>query len=459
MSIDPAVALELGDIQGTVLRHRPQQFHGVYLLYRVDDVAAAKAALGQVVPHVTSAADWESPRPFTLNVVFTWQGLRALGLPRDELTNFPEEFRVGMAARKEVLGDSGASDPSAWVAPLGSADVHVGVIISSETKDELAAPLAVASGLPGVTCIYRIDVGVPPTGREHFGFRDGISGPLVIGSGASRHPGQDATMPGEFVFGYPDESGSTPPLPGPEILARNGSFLAFRQLHCDVAAFRRFLRANARSKEDEELIAAKMMGRWRSGAPLMLAPEKDDPELAANSMRNNDFQYFDSDPKGLICPLGSHIRRVNPRDGLRDTIVNTNIQRVIRRGAAYGPLLPDDVLDDDGAERGIVFIFMGASLTRQFEFVQQVWMNDGDFVGLGTEKDPFVGNNDGTGGFTIPAKPIRRHLKGLPGFVTVRGGEYCFLPGLDALKWLAKGEYQDAAGSAGDGHGHTRTEE
>jgi deferrochelatase/peroxidase EfeB len=193
---------------------------------------------------------------------------------------------------------------------------------------------------------------VPPTGREHFGFRDGIGEPLVIGSGGSGHPGQDAIMPGEFVLGYPDESGSIPPLPGPEILKRNGSFLAFRQLHCDVAAFRRFLRANARSKEDEELIAAKMVGRWRSGAPLMLAPEKDDPELAADSTRNNDFQYFESDPKGLICPLGSHIRRVNPRDGLRDTIVSTNIHRLIRRVAAYGPVLPDDVLDDDGAERG-----------------------------------------------------------------------------------------------------------
>lgn len=437
-SVNHDVALELGDIQGTILRHRPGQFHGVYLLYRVDHVAAAKAALNQVVPYVTSAADWESPRPFTMNIVFTWQGLRALGLSPDELESFPEEFRVGMAARKEVLGDSGASDPSAWAAPLGSADVHIGVIISSQTEDGLRTPLALAEDIQGVTRIYRIDVGVPPTGREHFGFRDGIGEPLVIGSGASGNPGQDAIMPGEFVFGYPDESGSIPSLPGPEILTRNGSFLAFRQLHCDVAAFRRFLRSNARSKEDEELIAAKMVGRWRSGAPLMLAPEKDDPELAADSTRNNDFLYFESDPKGLICPLGSHIRRVNPRDGLRDTIVSTNIHRVIRRGAAYGPVLPDDVLDDDGAERGVVFIFMGASLARQFEFVQQVWINNGDFVGLGTEKDPLVGNNDETGGFTIPAKPIRRHLNGLPGFVTVRGGEYCFLPGLNAIKWLAR---------------------
>ncbi len=161
------------------------------------------------------------------------------------------------------------------------------------------------------------------------------------------------------------------------------------------------------------------------------------PELATDRTRNNDFRYFESGPKGLICPLGSHIRLVNPRDGLRDTIVSTNIHRVLRRGASYGPVLPDDVLDDDGAERGVVFIFIGASLTRQFEFVQQIWINNGDFVGLGVERDPLVGNNDGTGGFTIPSRPIRRHLTGLPGFVRVRGGEYSFLPGLNALKSLA----------------------
>ncbi len=259
-SVDQDVALELGDIQGTVLRHRPEQFHGVYLLYRVDNVADAKAALNQVLPHVTSAADWESPRPFALNIVFTWQGLRALGLSREELRSFPEQFRVGMAARKEILGDLGPSDHSAWRLPSAAATSTFGVIISSQTQDALRAPLALAEAMRGVTNTYRIDVRVPPTGREHFGFRDGTGRPLVIGSGATGYPGQDAVMPGELVLGYPDEPGSVPPLPGPEILTRNGSFLAFRQLHTDVAAFRRFLRANARSQEDEELVAAKMVG-------------------------------------------------------------------------------------------------------------------------------------------------------------------------------------------------------
>jgi len=334
-SANAEITLELEDIQGTILRRRPDKYHGAYILYRVDDVAAAKASLRQVLPHVTSASDWGAPRAFTLNIVFTHEGLLAMGVTAEDLAHFPDEFRAGMAARKEVLGDYGASDPSAWIPPFGSGQVHIGVMISSKTEAELKEPLQIAHGMSGVTVVYHLDVGVPPTGREHFGYRDGINDPLVIGSGQVPHPGQDSVLPGEFLLGYPNESGGVTALPGPQALTRNGSFLAFRQLHTDVAAFRRFRRANARSKEDEELVAAKIVGRWRSGAPLMLAPEKDDPDLAADPQRNDNFVYA-SDPKGLICPLGSHIRRTNPRDGLTDSIVNPRIHRVLRRGIWAG---------------------------------------------------------------------------------------------------------------------------
>ncbi|MCC3766198.1 Dyp-type peroxidase [Streptomyces sp. UNOC14_S4] len=428
-------ALELDDIQGTVLRRRPDDYHGVYLLYRIDDPAAAKRSLREVLPKITSAADWERPRPFTLNIAFTYQGLARLGVPQDSLASFSEEFRAGMAARKEVLGDLGANDPGNWVPPLGGPDVHIGVMIIAETVEGLREPVEAAGRLAGVSPVYRLDVGVPVTGHEHFGFRDGISSPYLLGSADRPLPGQDPVRPGEFLFGYPDESGAPPKGPAPDVLGRNGCYLAFRQLHADVAGFRRYLRDNARSPEDEELLAAKIVGRWRSGAPLALAPEHDDPELGADPARNNDFLYHD-DPRGLRVPRGAHIRRANPRDSLTDSVVVTGIHRVLRRGAAYGPLLPDGVLEDDGAERGIIFVFMGASLSRQFEFVQQVWLNDGDFAGLGAERDPLVGNNDGTGVHTVPALPVRRRLTGLPRFVTVRGGEYCFLPGLTAIEWL-----------------------
>ncbi|MFE0042998.1 Dyp-type peroxidase [Streptomyces albireticuli] len=430
-----APALELDDVQGTVLRRRPDDYHGVYLLYRIEDPAATKRSLRDVLPKVTSAVEWERPRPFTLNIAFSYRGLARLGLPQDSLASFSEEFRAGMAARKEVLGDVGANDPGNWIPPLGGPDVHIGVMIISGTPEGLREPVDAAGRLAGVSLIYRLDVGVPVTGREHFGFRDGISSPYLVGSADQPLPGQDAVQPGEFLFGYPDESGAPPKGPAPDALSRNGCYLAFRQLRADVAGFRRYLRDNARSPEDEELLAAKIVGRWRSGAPLALAPEHDDPELGADPMRNNDFRYHD-DPRGLCVPRGAHIRRANPRDSLTDTVVETGIHRVLRRGAAYGPLLPEGVLDDDGVDRGIIFVFMGASLSRQFEFVQQVWLNGGDFAGLGTEQDPLVGNNDGEGTHTIPARPVRRRLTGLPRFVTMRGGEYFFLPGLAALEWL-----------------------
>lgn len=428
--------LDLADIQGTVLRRRPDQYHGDYLLYRIDDAAAARRSLRDILPAVTSAAAWEEPRPFTLNIAFTCTGLEAIGVPADSLASFSDEFRAGMASRKHVLGDLGDSDPSRWQEPLGSRDIHICVLIVGHTAAALDEPVRIAQHLDGVTLVYRLPVAIPVTGREHFGFRDGIGGPHVIGSTDRPLPGHDEVMPGEFVLGYEDESGELPDMPLPPELGRNGTYLAFRQLHADVAAFRRYLRDNSRSPEDEELLAAKTVGRWRSGAPLALSPEHDDPGLGADPMRNNDFGYHEEDPRGLRVPLGCHIRRANPRDGLKDTIVAANLHRLIRRGTAYGPLLPEGELEDDGAERGIVFVFMGASLSRQFEFIQQVWINEGDFAGLGTEKDPLVGGNDGTGTFTIPARPVRRRLSALPRFVTVRGGEYCFLPSITALTWL-----------------------
>ena len=163
-----------------------------------------------------------------------------------------------------------------------------------------------------------------------------------------------------------------------------------------------------------------------------------DPAIAADPQRANDFGYRLDDPKGLRCPLGAHIRRMNPRDSLEDSIVDVRIHRALRRGTAYGPMLPEGELEDDGAERGIVFIFMGTDLARQFEFLKSQWVNDGDFAGLGTEKDPLIGANDGTGSFTIPRHPVRRRLQQLPRFAITRGGEYLFLPGIQALNWLAE---------------------
>ena len=236
-------------------------------------------------------------------------------------------------------------------------------------------------------------------------------------------------------MGYLDETGGLPLTPQPEVLGRNGTYVVFRKLHQRVAAFRQYLKANSSSSEEEELLAAKMMGRWRSGAPLALSPTKDDPALGANPQRSNDFLFKEEDPKGLKTPLGSHIRRMNPRDSEVSGAVR--LHRMIRRGTSYGPPLPPGVLEDDGVDRGLAFIFAGTNLRRQFEFVQSEWMNDSSFFGPQGESDPIAGLGGKTGQFTIPTQPIRRRLRDLPQFVVTRGGEYFFAPGLRALRWLA----------------------
>jgi deferrochelatase/peroxidase EfeB len=199
-----------------------------------------------------------------------------------------------------------------------------------------------------------------------------------------------------------------------------------------VGAFRDFLRAHGETPEEQELIAAKLMGRWRSGAPLVLAPDHDDPTLGADSQRSNDFNYAKMDPHGYGCPLGAHIRRMNPRD----TAANMNRRKMIRRGGTYGPPLPEGI-PDDGVERGIAAFVGCASLVRQFEFAMNVWANDPAFHELGNERDPIFGTQDGTFDMTIPKRPIRKKIKGLPAFTTIRGGAYFFLPGIKALRYLA----------------------
>ena len=293
--------------------------------------------------------------------------------------------------------------------------------------------------LPGVEVIWRQDCYQLPTGRTSFGFKDGIGQPAVEGSGRPpSNPKEPPLKAGEIILGYPDESGELPPMPTPAVLGRNGTYVVFRKLHTKVAAYRQYLHERAATRAEEALLGAKMVGRWQSGAPLALAPNADDADLGADVSRHNDFGYSE-DPRGLRCPVGAHARRANPRDAFdHDGSVNVRLHRMIRRGTSYGPMLPAGVLEDDGADRGIIFVFAGAHLGRQFEFVKTQWLNDGIFIGAPSEKDPLVGANDGSGVFTIPQRPIRRRLQDLPPFVVTRGGEYCFAPGLRAMRWLAE---------------------
>jgi Dyp-type peroxidase family len=440
MAHEASIRLELEDIQSGIIRARPSPYAAAYLMFRIDDRKAGRELIRRAGSVVASAADPRSPLDDAwATVALTFQGLRALGVPQDSLDSFAPEFQQGMAARASELGDTGESSPENWEKPLGTSDVHVVLAALAADVQRLHEVLDRArqsyEKLPGIELVWRQECYALPNEKEPFGFKDGISHPAIEGSGMpGSNPHEQPFKAGEFVLGYRDETGGFPPLPQPGVLGRNGTYAVVRKLHQRVAAFRQYLRSNSSNPQEEELLAAKMMGRWRSGAPLALSPERDDPSLGTDSTRNNDFLYG-GDPLGLRTPIGSHIRRANPRDA--DVAGAVRLHRMIRRGTAYGPPLPEGVLDDDGADRGIMFVFLGSHLKRQFEFVQSEWVNDSAFIGGSGEKDPVSGANDGTGEFTIPRRPVRRRLKGLSRFVITRGGEYCFVPGLRALRWLA----------------------
>ncbi|MBX3206182.1 MAG: Dyp-type peroxidase [Labilithrix sp.] len=435
--------LELDDIQSGVLRPRPAPYAATYVLFRIDERDAGRALLGRLAPLVASAAHPTSPAADTwLSVALTYRGLEALGVPRDSRDSFAWELRQGMAARAKALGDTGESAPEHWEKPFGTGDVHVVLVAVSRDERELEAAFTRAENvwkaLRGIEAIWRQDCRALASGKEHFGFKDGIGHPAIEGNAL---PGKDTRerplKPGEFILGYTDETGGLPPMPLPDVLGRNGTYVVFRKLHQRVAELRRYLKEMScgRGPEEEERLAAKMMGRWRSGAPLALCPDRDDPELGADPHRNNDFTFAD-DPIGYKTPPGCHIRRANPRDASVAGVVR--LHRMLRRGTVYGPELPEGVLVDDGVDRGLMFAFVGAHLGRQFEFVQSEWMNLGESAGLGDAKDPIVGAHDGAGSYSIPTRPIPRRLHGLPRFVVTRGGEYGFMPGLRALRWLAE---------------------
>jgi Dyp-type peroxidase family len=434
--------LEFDDIQYILLTRVPA-LTGRYEFLSFREPAQGRAwleAVRQKVPSAKAVFDTVDQKRRWASVAFTWNGLRALGLDEASLATFPEEFREGMPARWQVLGDTGKNYPDHWIGGVAGPQLHaIAILFAREASDRVQSVREhneLLARTPGVDVLSSLDLEAIPFKHviEHFGYRDRLTTPEIEGSGIEPTPGSGPPIKaGEFILGYPDEDGPPANLPQPQILSRNGSFMAYRRLQQHVAAFRDFLRdQGGPTVEEQELLAAKLMGRWRSGAPLVLAPEKDDPAIADDPQRNNNFNYREMDPQGYAVPLGSHIRRMNPRD----TAVNIQRRKVLRRGATYGPPLPEGA-PEDGVERGIAAFVICASLVRQFEFVQNVWVNDPNFHELGNEHDPMIGTQDGTFDFTIPKRPIRKKIKGLPAFTTVKGGAYFFLPGIKGLQHLA----------------------
>ncbi len=429
--------LEFDDIQHILLTRAPA-LAARYEFLSFRDPSAGRRWLTGILPTVQSAAEArasvdEGTRWVTVG--FTWNGLRALEVDAASLGTFPEEFKQGMVARAEILGDTGANHPDHWVGGLASPDLHAIVILFSRDRAERercqSEHRQLVARCEGVEVLSSLDLDATPPfdfAHDHFGYRDRLSQPIIEGSGDEPTPGSGGLLKaGEFILGYPDEDGNVASQPEPEILRRNGSYAAYRRLEEHVGAFRDFLREQRPDRGGTGTRRRQAHGPLAKRRPLVLAPEKDDPALGADPQRNNDFNFKESDPHGYAVPLGSHIRRMNPRD----TAANINRRRMIRRGATYGPHLPEDA-PEDGQERGIAAFVICGSLIRQFEFAQNVWANDRNFHELGNERDPIIGNQDGTQEFKIPKRPIRKTIKGLPAFTTVRGGAYFFLPGLKA---------------------------
>jgi Dyp-type peroxidase family len=467
-----AVRLDLADIQGIVARGYSGLRHARFTLFAADTPAAAATLLGLLLPRVTPAG--KSSGDSAMQIAFTPSGLRRLGLPDRVVAQFSLEFTEGMATpnRSRFLGDEDGSGPHGWAWGGPDSPPIDGLILLYATQPDLLdagqAELAGQLGRAGAHAIAVLDTR-ERLDFEPFGFRDGISQPLIEGLPRAVR-GQPSLPSGEFVLGYPngyeqftdrpllpqseDPGHLLPPDPagsGAADLGRNGTYLVLRQLEQDVDHFWRYVTEATRRPDGaddptaRDMLAAKLVGRWPSGAPLVKAPDGDDPKLA----QDNDFRYYSRDPLGLACPLGAHIRRANPRDSLdprpgTQASLNINsLHRLLRRGRSYGPAQaapgPRSSPGPGGEPTGLYFIGLAASLARQFEFIQHSWLNDPAFNGLYDDTDPIAGFRYSRGRtFTEPAHPVRRRYRDLPQFVRTRGGGYFFLPGISALRYLAQ---------------------
>jgi Dyp-type peroxidase family len=442
--------VDLQEIQGNILRGYTHPT-AAYIFLRIDDVARAKALLSRMLSRITSGVAWEQPPPIAIQVAFTYAGLERVGLPGEMLASFPAEFREGMAARADLLGDRGRSTPSNWESGLGTGEAHVLVTVWAMDAAQLESVRTelrgVGAAASATTVINETRAEALSGGRDHFGFADGLAQPAVRGSGVKGRPGDGQpdgaggwrdVATGEFLHGYIDEDEGFPDAPAAPF-EKNGTFMVYRKLYMDVAGFRSMLReAGARYPGGPELLAAKIVGRWPDGTPISLSPERADPAIVADPHRINGFGYAD-DAQGLRCPLGAHIRRANPRDdapffGGR----LTNRHRIIRRGRPYGPPLAEGSLEDDGVDRGLVFVCFASSLWRQYETIQSLWIDDGSPFGMGADKDFLIGcPGDPAGKMTIQGSPPF-FLSPQPQFVTMRGGEYLYQPSLSALRWISE---------------------
>ncbi len=458
-----------------------------HFLLTVGNPAHARRQLGRLVsgdesdtPQITTAADWHvgfAPGPgdnpadrprrkpdYCLNIGITWPGLVALEIeervPALSFKSFGA-FTEGAAQRAELVGDTAAGSPANWIGGFGGGDDHVLVTLHALSpeamtsySDRLCAWFAEGDAFREIwrqdgMALMEMQNGQPvPTAKVHFGYTDGISTPTIRGGPEQYQPDhQEPCEPWLFVL---RDDAENYVVPEPRTLGLNGSFAVFKKVETDVVGFEDFLQSH-KDTIDPELLAAKICGRWRNGVPLALSPDTESPAGGVSPEQLNDFGYVDAggsgDPKGTRCPVGAHIRRVNPRGqpvaGQGVPGGSNNSHRLIRRGLPYGPTY-DPGKPHDGIERGMLFQFINSNIENQYEFVLRRWVNDSEYAGgvrLRPEsKDPLIGTQDPAESiFVIPqgdgGPPIE--VRGLSTFITTKAAAYVFLPSITAMKYIA----------------------
>ena len=431
--------LALGEIQASILfsfAARPQLVE----FLRVTDLDRFRRGLGRLAAGITTAGELaggvrdedrggtarvrQAGGPWT-NIALSHGLIARLASDAEKFRDKP--FRQGLAARSAELGDP--SDPqtrghaSTWLVGGPECPADVVVILAASRRCELRTRSHQLQHELGARSVLR-DYSTPPRVRgvthEHFGFRDEVSQPQLRGRMPDlpeayliprdrNHPDlargarQPMVWPGEFIFGYAGQNPEHLTRPGLDRLANeapawaeNGSFLVARRLHQDVYTYHRFLAKTVSALGvSAETIAARMMGRWPGGAPLVQTNDVDGPMPDANANASNDFLFHGYealqgtpfDPLGEQCPFSAHIRKMNPRDvrshrgNTFPNPMDTQRHRLIRRGIPYGrrALSTAGTPMRDEVDRGLLFLCYQTSIEEQFEFVVRRWANEPNF--------------------------------------------------------------------------------
>ena len=526
---EPAnLRLDVAEIQGNILAGFSKDFQAnIYL--KINDVKKFQAWLAAIAPLIATTGEVltfnrlfknlrtrqkRAPKIKVTwtNIAFSHQGIQKIAEHVPDLlkTDFTDEaFKQGMAARSAKLGDETRNgkpgNVNKWKVGAPGKEPDVVLIVASDDAADLEDEVAgLLKSLKGAKKIAQDDGATLPAaihlqGHEHFGFLDGVSQPGVFGhvsddptdvltprqnpnDRGQGKPGQDLLLPGEFVFGYVQQDGKSEDLsvPGPvaqagPAWANNGSFLVFRRLNQDVFGFHTFLKSQAKLNgfKDGDELGAHLVGRWRSGAPVLRTPHKDLIDLGRDDCANNNFEFQVSTPPitkqvtpadcldhkfptspgdktGARCPFAGHIRKAYPRDDTSASIPQvkeptTQTHRLLRRGIPFGKAsksTPTKPVNDGKVDRGLLFLAYQTSIVNHFEFVTENWVNDPNFKDTGSGFDPILGQNNGDPNRKREFKVINpagqaKNMTTTADWVVPSGGEYFFAPSISALNLFA----------------------